>query len=524
MEPNQYSLKKIVIVGIIILLLAALAGYFLLKPKNIPDEGTTSGKNIFPFGNGTNNQGTPKPDTTPDDTTTAVENEDLLKIASADRLRQITNYPVTGFFATLVNKVVTEPKLDEKTNTTKLVSSIIPVNMLRFNNKQTGFLMDSEVASDSIITNQKTSTELPGAIELWLGNVGNTALFRTFSTANNSIETFTGTVPAPVIALGYCTVPFSENLKQGSKGPEVRELQKYMNYKLKIGLTLDGSLGPKTYALIKQLQGALSLQPTGVYGIELRDAINADCATVRDEFIKQQSEPVKLVGGAFLTPNILRGSVSPDGRQIFFLKPAAVGVTGVIANSDGSGQRNIFTSALSEWSPQWINATTIAMTTMASREADGYLYFLDTTNGNFKKILGPIRGLTTNTNPDGKMVLYSQSTNSGITTHLYMTDTGVVRQSDLATLPAKCVWQNTTVVVCGIPRSIPNNQYPDAWYQGLVSFSDVIWSLDTTQSSTRMVMAPTQNLDVIQLKMSPDKQYLYFINKIDETLWVLRMN
>ncbi len=175
-----------------------------------------------------------------------------------------------------------------------------------------------------------------------------------------------------------------------------------------------------------------------------------------------------------------------------------------------------------EWRPQWINTKTIAMTTLASREADGYLYFLDVSSGNFRKIMGPIRGLTTLVNPSGTMVLASQSTDKGFVLGTYSVTTGEAKGLDLVTLPEKCTWQDNTIAFCAIPEAKPSGQYPDDWYQGNIVFNDSFWLLDTTKGST-LNLFNGKDFDAINLKTSPDNSYLYFINRINGTLWSYRL-
>jgi DNA-binding beta-propeller fold protein YncE len=148
---------------------------------------------------------------------------------------------------------------------------------------------------------------------------------------------------------------------------------------------------------------------------------------------------------------------------------------------------------------------------------------LDIKTGNFQKILGPVQGLTTLVSPDGKTVMLSQSNRSKITTGFYTVATGAYRNSDLVTMPEKCFWSSNTVVTCGIPQTISSGVYPDDWYQGTKSFSDNLWSIDTSSGATTDILNPTQLFDMIHVRTSPDGNYAYFINKTDETLWSYRL-
>jgi peptidoglycan hydrolase-like protein with peptidoglycan-binding domain len=516
---SRYDLKKIIIVGVVILIVAGLIGFYFINKKNKADEAAQQGKNLFPFGQGSPT--TPNSAVAPGNATIENIGANPLTVNDGERLRHVTDYPITGFLPTILNRVVSEPKLDEKTRQMKLVSLILPVNMVRFNAKQNGYLIDGEISRDAIIIQQKTKTSVPIAEELWFGSQGNAVTYRTWNNTTRNIESFTGIIPTPP-QLAYCSVPLTADLKTGSKGDQVKELQKYLREKLSITITIDGSYGSKTSTLIKTIQQRFGLPETGTVDAATREAINADCATIQASFDKQFEGPL-TINGSFLPTNILRGTISPDGTKMFYLRETADGTVGIVAKSDGSSPQQVFVSPLSEWQPNWVNTDVITMTTLASREADGYLYFLNPTTGVFKKILGPVRGLTTLTSPDAKTVLYSGSTDRGIVTRLYNVEAGTASVLDLVTLPEKCTWKDTAIIICGIPKTISSDQYPDAWYQGLLSFKDTLWSIDTKQGTTNVVLSPSEDIDAIKLKVSPDGSYLYFVDKNDETLWSYRL-
>lgn len=78
--------------------------------------------------------------------------------------------------------------------------------------------------------------------------------------------TYTATV-TPSYNLGFVT------LKSGSKGDAVKELQRLLNDKLNLGLILDGKLGPKTIAVIKQWQKNHGLVADGLVGAKTKSAM-----------------------------------------------------------------------------------------------------------------------------------------------------------------------------------------------------------------------------------------------------------
>ena len=67
----------------------------------------------------------------------------------------------------------------------------------------------------------------------------------------------------------------TKTLKNGSRGESVKELQRFLNAKLNLGLTIDGSLGPKTIIVIKQWQADNGLVADGLIGPKTKALINA---------------------------------------------------------------------------------------------------------------------------------------------------------------------------------------------------------------------------------------------------------
>lgn len=66
----------------------------------------------------------------------------------------------------------------------------------------------------------------------------------------------------------------NQTLKNGSKGEAVKELQRFLNDKLKLGLVLDGKLGPKTITVIKKWQKDNGLKPDGLIGSKTKALMN----------------------------------------------------------------------------------------------------------------------------------------------------------------------------------------------------------------------------------------------------------
>lgn len=68
-------------------------------------------------------------------------------------------------------------------------------------------------------------------------------------------------------------------LRVGSRGEGVKELQRFLNHFLNLGLKVDGILGPKTIAVMKTWQSQHGLKPDGLIGPKTKAMMNQIAAT-----------------------------------------------------------------------------------------------------------------------------------------------------------------------------------------------------------------------------------------------------
>lgn len=88
------------------------------------------------------------------------------------------------------------------------------------------------------------------------------------TTTGKSCVGNTGTLPAtPIIKYNFGNTI----LKNGSKGEAVKELQRFLNQVLNLGLVVDGKLGPKTIVVIKQWQKDNGLTADGLIGPKTKE-------------------------------------------------------------------------------------------------------------------------------------------------------------------------------------------------------------------------------------------------------------
>jgi hypothetical protein len=230
--------------------------------------------------------------------------------------------------------------------------------------------------------------------------------------------------------------------------------------------------------------------------------------------------------GEFLPQNISDLSISTDGTKYFYLTENNNEVTGVVGSFGNTAKNYVFNSPFTEWLSQRTNNQEVFLTTKASYSVDGSIFSLNTNNKTLTKILGGVPGLTTLVSPGGSSVLYSTSAEAGPKLGIFNTIKHMSKDLDSYGLPEKCVWSNDNInVYCGIPSLITGNQYPDSWYQGLISFDDYFVKINTITGDRITIANSTEEtpIDGTHLFLSDKEDLLFFINKKDYTLWSLNI-
>ncbi len=235
--------------------------------------------------------------------------------------------------------------------------------------------------------------------------------------------------------------------------------------------------------------------------------------------------------GSFLTTNMKQLVINPKGDKIFGLvdKSDKSGSFGFTTNLNNGGKKVIFDSPISYWNVSWPKENIITFTTKPNFRDMGLLYFFNTQTNSMDRILGNITGFSTLTNRDANLVAYSYSTNNSLSLDIYDVINKISKNIKVATLADKCVWgsSNDKILYCAVPKFIMSDNYPDSWYQGLESFSDNIWKIDSdTGVMTEIYQVGTNenaDIDAFDLKISLDDKYLTFSDKNDLSLWLLEL-
>ncbi|MEI6843277.1 MAG: hypothetical protein WCK48_02110 [bacterium] len=234
-----------------------------------------------------------------------------------------------------------------------------------------------------------------------------------------------------------------------------------------------------------------------------------------------------LISGVQLPAHITDYSVFDT--NVFYLIQGSSGTSGIVSNFSGTKKKQVWSSPLTELLSQFVNTNTVALTTKPYPNVSGYLYFINTTNGTSKKIIGDISGLSTLVSPDATKVLFSSQTDS-LTMSVYSISGKSSTQITPATFPEKCVWstKDKNILYCAVPRESLNGNSMTLWYMGYSQFTDDVWKYDLKNNTSSLIgnlySESNEQIDVIKPLLSTNEQYLVFINKIDGSLWSLDLS
>ncbi len=229
--------------------------------------------------------------------------------------------------------------------------------------------------------------------------------------------------------------------------------------------------------------------------------------------------------GKNLPAHIITYAASPKMDKIFFLVNESGYGVGYTASFDGKSVTKIFSTPILQLNAEWPEENTIALTTKGSALYGGFLYFVNPKTGAWKKIIGPILGLSTKVSHDAKYVLASSAETNSVSTAIFNISTQKYTTALVKTIADKCTWGNfnAAMVYCAVPSQSVPGLYPDDWYRGIIAFADKLWQLNASSGEIHLVSTIVDQsdrvIDAINLGLDPKDEYLFFMNKNDLSLW-----
>ncbi len=495
--------KKTIILFIIVFIttgIIILGVYFWInKDKTTTPEGTSPWYQSFnPFGTGGTTPGGDVDPNNPNGDENTVNQEPGETESTYSRFTKITDFAIAG--ATFLEDTRPIVKTAETPEPTEIKTLIDPTT--KEGRKEIQVFLNETLALKPALTAD--------------GNLGKKSIqaIKDFQKANNLTEN--GQIDAETAPFFVKTTKLVDGAQknQFETAPSIRYVER-MNghiYKMfldtKVKDKISNSTIPSIYEALFNAGGE-----TVIYRYLSSDNIISS-------FMASLGAPK----GEFLPQNISNISVSPDKTKYFYLTENNTGVTGTVGIFGESKRDIVFSSPFTEWISDWASGGKIYLTTKPSYSVAGSMFSLNQVNKTTTKILGGIDGLTTSVSPSGAMVLYNTSTPNGPRLGVYNISTNTTKDLDTYGLPEKCVWASDRITIyCAIPSVVTGNQYPDIWYQGLVSFDDYFVKINTG-TGNKITLANSVNetpVDGTYLFLDKAENTLFFTNKKDSTLWSL---
>lgn len=232
-------------------------------------------------------------------------------------------------------------------------------------------------------------------------------------------------------------------------------------------------------------------------------------------------QPYSIISDSF--------SKEPKTNNFIYLISSSYSSSIVKDNFENLTEKILVDIPLKDLLIEWGGESLALLTTKPSYDQPGYSYLLNTNTGSYKKILGEINGLTTKINSEGTKVLYSESNNNSISLNILDLETKEIKSLSLSALPEKCVFSNMdeNIIYCASQNRNTTENLPDGWYKGKILFEDLIWKINTETNQTSLVYNFDSTkygfFDAINLKLTPEDEYLTFVNKRDLSLWSLSL-
>jgi hypothetical protein len=156
-----------------------------------------------------------------------------------------------------------------------------------------------------------------------------------------------------------------------------------------------------------------------------------------------------------------------------------------------------------------------------SLRLEGYLYEIK--DGSLRRL--PVSGFGLSSKAGVGSILSSVKSTTGYASSLYQSD-GSVTSLSTGVMPEKCDLDvDATLLICGNDTNAEAGLLPDKWYQGAMTLNDDIIVIDTASGAQFESVSPKlisgRELDIVYPLISADEQRFYFINKNDQSPWLL---
>lgn len=244
----------------------------------------------------------------------------------------------------------------------------------------------------------------------------------------------------------------------------------------------------------------------------------------------QSAATPKRLQGVFLSDGVRYLDVNPAGDVVWLQYTADGGARVISTDALGDSQTQIYESPLSEWRVDWFGSEDeVLLRSTPSYESFGMAFTLDVSTGALRPYGTARKALEVYPSTDRSRAIISLKADKETRSYLYKRDANEYIEIVPEAFAQKCVYaENREIFYCAAPVGEISFGEPDLWYQGVTSYQDDIWQIDANTGEAQIVVSPSgmsdDPIDVIDLSLSPDEQFLYFRDKDTRSLWTFQLD
>jgi hypothetical protein len=180
---------------------------------------------------------------------------------------------------------------------------------------------------------------------------------------------------------------------------------------------------------------------------------------------------------------------------------------------------------------EWPKGSDIFLREKPSGIAQGSLYSLNTFSKSFNNIMPNVYGLSVKWSSEGNKILYSKTNSKGGNIGIFIADRNGTNEksANVQTLAEKCAWsQDTRYIYCAIPKNIADARIlPDDFYKGTFIGDDEFYKINIGTGEKINILEKEsliETFDAIDLFLSPQENYLFFVNKNNGLLYSIKLD
>jgi len=216
---------------------------------------------------------------------------------------------------------------------------------------------------------------------------------------------------------------------------------------------------------------------------------------------------------------------SPDGKSIVYAVERSEKTDIILADANGRNPKITYTTPLRDAKLSWPTQDRIILETAPSGIAEGFLFAYTRSSGVFSRIIGPIFGLVSLWSPNGSQIASSITNNEGKNPKILIFDASgkLTFETTAATISQKCAWADEKELFCAIPQnSLSGYILPDDYLRGELNTSDRLMSINLGSGDVKELL-DSGGLDISDIGITKKKDYVFFINRFNGTLWSLKL-